>query len=273
MNNTNFLTKILAHKEKEVAKQKRIYSEKALQEMLLGMPGPRSLIKEIREKEDLAIIAEMKKASPSAGVIRQDFFPEWLAKEYERGGASAISVLTDVEFFQGSVEYLRQIRSLVNIPLLRKDFIIDPYQILEARAYGADAVLLIVAALSKSKLKALFSEIQEYGMDALVEVHNERELEIALDVGAKLIGINNRDLESFHIDLAVTERLAAQVPADITLVGESGIHTIEDVMRMKAAGVHALLIGTHFIEAILSRRGAGRICRGNRAFANRSVKP
>ncbi len=248
MQRSNILKKILAHKEKEIEQHKQNRSEQRLKQMLPCMPAPISLVDSIRKSDKIAIIAEMKKASPSAGVIRPDFSPEWLAKEYQNGGATAISVLTDKDFFQGSIEYIRQIRLLVNLPLLRKDFIIDPYQVLEARAFGADALLLIVAAFPEVSLKQLLAEVKEYQMEALVEVHNEAEMEIALNTGATLIGINNRDLESFKIDLGVTERLAQLAPDGVTLVGESGIHTIEDVLRMKSAGVHALLIGTHFMQ-------------------------
>jgi len=244
----NFLEKVLCHKHLEIRDSKTIRPERELRAMLRTVPAPLSLREAIRRKKKMAIIAEMKKASPSAGVLRTNFDPAQLAVEYQLGGAAALSVLTDKKYFGGSLSYIRQIRPLVQIPVLRKDFIVDSYQVLEARAFGADAVLLIAAALSIRSLHELLSTAHSLQMDALVEVHNPQELESALAAGANLIGINNRNLETFSVDLAVTERLASRVSPDITLVAESGVHSPADARRMYQAGAHALLIGTYFMQ-------------------------
>ena len=198
----------------------------------------------------IALIAEVKKASPSAGIIRPDFDPVRIAREYEAAGASCLSVLTDEKFFQGSLEYLRQIRQAVRLPLLRKDFIIDARQILEAVQYGADAILLIVAILSDAQLKELHTLATGAGLAALVEVHDEAELDRAVTVGAELIGVNNRDLKTFKVDLATTEHLAERLralPGKATatplLVAESGIHSRADVTRLMKCGAGAILVG------------------------------
>ncbi|MEY2480360.1 MAG: indole-3-glycerol phosphate synthase [Verrucomicrobiota bacterium] len=200
----------------------------------------------------LAIIGEVKKASPSAGVIAESFDPITIAQKYERDGAAAISILTDEQFFQGRLEYLRAIREAVRVPLLRKDFILDEIQIAQSAAAGADAILLIVAALEQKQLVDLLDAATRYRLDALVEVHTLEELERALAADAKIIGINNRDLATFHVDLAVTEQLCKRVPDDVLLVSESGIRTLHDVDRMKACGVDALLIGKALMRGELS---------------------
>lgn len=197
----------------------------------------------------VALIAEVKRASPSAGIIRQDFDPVEIACAYERGGATCISILTDRRFFGGEPSHLTQVRSAVGLPVLRKDFILDDVQVLEARALGADAYLLIVAALEPAELQGLMEPGRELGMDALVEVHNERELDVAVSAGADLIGINNRDLHTFEVNLEVTERLAPQVPAGLLLVSESGIRTRADVERLKDCGVKAILVGETLMRA------------------------
>lgn len=195
----------------------------------------------------IALIGEIKKASPSAGVIRPDFDPCRIAREYEGAGASCLSVLTDQEFFQGSLEYLRRVRQTVRLPLLRKDFIIDERQILEAVEWGADAILLIVAILSDEQLKHFRALASEAGLAALVEVHDEGELHRAIAAGAELVGVNNRDLGTFKVDLATTERLAARLQALSSygplLVAESGIHTRADVERLERCGAGAMLVG------------------------------
>jgi indole-3-glycerol phosphate synthase len=189
------------------------------------------------------LIAEVKKASPSKGLIRADFDPVAISRIYEEAGASAISVLTDEKYFQGSLEYLKSIRTAVDLPLLRKDFVIDEYQIHEARAAGADAVLLIVAALTKGEL-AEFQEIAwRLGMTALVEVHTAEEMEVAVEIGAKVIGINNRNLQTFETTLDTTMDLASKAPKDSVLVSESGIFSRSDVERVASAGVSAILVG------------------------------
>lgn len=196
-----------------------------------------------RDPEKLALIAEVKKASPSAGVIAENFDPVGIAKNYARAGCEAISVLTDEQFFQGKLEYLRAIRTAVDVPLLRKDFMLEEVQIIESAAAGADAILLIVAALEQERLLALLEAAKLYQLDALVEVHTYEELDRALETDAKLIGINNRDLSTFDVDLGVTERLSEEVPGDVLLVSESGIRSPEDIARVRACGVNAVLIG------------------------------
>ncbi|HEX8077007.1 MAG TPA: indole-3-glycerol phosphate synthase TrpC [Chthoniobacterales bacterium] len=206
-----------------------------------------------QEEGKLALIAEIKKASPSAGVIVESFDPVAIARNYSRAGVEAISVLTDERFFQGHIDYLAQIRKAVAQPLLRKDFILDALQIMEAAAAGADAILLIVAALEQEELVALLETASLYQLDALVEVHTFAELDRALETEARIIGINNRNLATFEVDLAVTETLSEEVPDDIVLVSESGIKTSEDLARIKACGVDAVLIG----EALM--RGQNRL--------------
>lgn len=205
-----------------------------------------------RQDQTLAIIAEVKKASPSAGVIVESFNPVEIAKSYERNGANAISVLTDVNFFQGSLEYLRKVRSAVSLPLLRKDFIWDRAQIAESAANGADAILLIVAALTQDQLVRLLKSVKDYRLEALVEVHSVDELQRALEAGAKIVGINNRDLTTFDVDLATTEKICREVPDEIVLVSESGIKTPADVARVNACGVDAVLVGEALMRGEIS---------------------
>ena len=207
-----------------------------------------------RGPDKLALIAEVKKASPSAGVIAESFDAVEIARNYARAGCEAISVLTDEQFFQGKLEYLAEIRREVGVPLLRKDFMLEEVQIVESAAAGADAILLIVAALEQEQLVALLEAAALYQLDALVEVHTYDELDRALETDAKIIGINNRDLGTFEVDLGVTERLSEQVPNDVLLVSESGIKNAEDVARVKACGANAVLIG----EALM-RGQAGAI--------------
>lgn len=200
----------------------------------------------------LAVIGEIKKASPSAGLIAESFDPVAIAKKYGSAGAAAISVLTDERFFQGALQYLVDVRTAISLPVLRKDFVIDEIQIVEAAATGADAILLIVAALEQKRLVDLANAAANYHLDALVEVHTLEELEHALDAGAKIIGINNRDLATFDVDLCVTEKLSEKVPNDVVLVSESGIKTAADVARIKACGVDAILIGEALMRGQLS---------------------
>ena len=200
----------------------------------------------------LALIAEIKKASPSAGVIAQSFDPVAIAKNYERAGAAAISVLTDERFFQGKLDHLVDVRRAVSVPLLRKDFVLDEIQIAEAAANGADAILLIAAALEHKQLVDLCAVAANYRLDALVEIHSRKELDCALEAGAKIIGINNRDLATFDVDLAVTENLCRHVPDEIVLVSESGLKSAEDVARIQACGVDAVLIGEALMRGELS---------------------
>jgi indole-3-glycerol phosphate synthase len=197
----------------------------------------------------LAVIAEAKKASPSKGVIRPDFDPVAIAKNYKAGGAQAMSVLTDVDFFQGSITYIPLVRAAVDLPVLRKDFILDPLQIREASLYGADAILLIAAILDTVQLRSFREEAEALAMDVLVEVHDERELESALAAGSKLIGINNRNLDDFSVDLDTTFRLQRLIPPGIPVVSESGIASREDMQRLRAAGITAALIGESLMRS------------------------
>ncbi len=196
-----------------------------------------------------AVIAEIKKASPSKGVIRKNFNPSKIAMSYERGGATCLSVLTEVDFFQGEDAHLREARSACSLPVIRKDFIIDPYQVYEARSIGADCILLIVACLGDAQLRELNDLAHHLDMDVLIEVHNEEELERALQVNNRLIGINNRDLRSFEVSLNTTLNLLSQVPDDRIVVTESGIHRVEDVTRMQREAVNAFLVGEAFMRA------------------------
>jgi indole-3-glycerol phosphate synthase len=202
-----------------------------------------------KSRDGVAVIAELKKASPSKGLIRAEFFPEELARELEAAGAAALSVLTDEEFFQGSLGNLREASAAVSIPCLRKDFIVDEFQLLEARANAADAVLLIVAALSSKELGSLAAGARRRGLDVLCEVHDGEELQRALDAGCDLIGVNTRDLRTFQVDLETAFRLAQKIPVGVVQVAESGIHSAEDVARLRAAGYDAFLVGESLMRA------------------------
>ncbi len=201
---------------------------------------------------NLAVVAEMKKASPSAGLIAKSFDPVAIANNYERTGADGISVLTDEQFFQGQVGYLAQVRRRVSLPLLRKDFILDELQVVQSAAGGADAILLIVAALGQKQLVDLSKAAEKYQLDALVEVHTMEELDRALGAGAEIIGINNRDLATLDIDLSVTEKLSEKIPDGVVLVSESGIKSAEDVVRMKRCGINAILVGEALMRGEVS---------------------
>jgi len=235
---------ILAHKAAELAAEKARLPYAQLEQAAQALGSPtRGFGAALRSAPRPRIVAEIKRRSPSRGEIRARFDAAECAKAYTDGGAAAISVLTDERFFGGGLEQLAQVRVVSPLPLLRKDFVIDPYQIDQARVAGADAVLLIVAALAPAALYSLRARAAELGLDALVEVHDEGELDAALAAGAQLVGINNRDLRSFSTDLAVTERLAPHVPGGVTVVAESGIFSNDDVRRLEAAGAHACLVG------------------------------
>lgn len=241
------LDEILRVKRDEIERLRPRAAE--LRQAALQRNDFRSFQAALEKPEDLALIAEVKKASPSAGVIVERFVPVEIATNYARAGAEAISVLTDEQFFQGHLDYLAEIRSAVSVPLLRKDFILDEVQIVEAAAAGADAILLIVAALHDEQLAHLLEVAATYQLDALVEVHTLRELDRALESDANIIGINNRNLATFEVDLGVTEQLSEQVPSGIVLVSESGIRSAEDIARVKACGVNAVLIGEALMRA------------------------
>lgn len=251
----NILDTIVAQKQQEVAKlPERIIAAGDLHDALLERGERRDFLAALRQPRigDVALIAEVKKASPSAGVICPDFDPVRIALEYEAAGASCLSVLTDEKFFQGSLDYLRQIREAVKLPLLRKDFIIAERQILEAIEWGADAILLIVAILDDVRLKRFHDLAVEAGLAVLVEVHDAAELDRAMAIGANLIGVNNRDLKSFTVDLTTTERLAAKLfaaPGPSLLVAESGIHSRADVERLVKCGANAILVGESLMRA------------------------
>lgn len=260
----NILHTIVQQKEREVdAMPAGKVSVAALKKALTRRGDHRGFNCALRHprRGSVALIAEVKKASPSAGVICADFDPVRIAKQYEAAGASCLSVLTDKMFFQGSIEYLKPIRAAVKLPLLRKDFIIDERQILEAVNWGADAILLIVAILSDSQLKHFHELATEAGLAVLVEVHDEEELDRALAIDARVIGVNNRDLKTFTVDLATTEKLAQKIFAtrsreDILLVAESGIHTRADVERLARAGAGAILVGESLMRADIAAKAA-----------------
>lgn len=240
------LDEILAHKVLEAG---ALHGELSrLNDEAVSQQPARGFAAALRRTQ-VALIAEVKKASPSKGLLIADFDPVEIARTYADNGAAAISVLVDQKYFQGHIDDLRAVRAAVDVPVLFKEFVVDPVQIVQARAAGADAVLLIAAALEDARLSDLKAAIEAYGMDALVEVHNEDELERALKLGVRLIGVNNRDLRTFHEDLSITERLAQRVGPEITLVAESAMRSPQDVARMGQASAHAALVGEGLIKA------------------------
>ena len=243
---TDILAKIAAYKREEVVDRKRRRTQADLESAARNASSPRGFKQALingHAPGKLSLIAEIKKASPSKGLIRADFDPPALARNYEAGGASCLSVLTDGPSFQGADAYLIDARRAVNLPCIRKDFLVDPWQVAESRALGADAILVILAMIDDVLAAEIISEAKRLGMDALVEVHDEAEMARAGALGSDLVGVNNRDLKSFVVDLAVTERLSAQAPKDALLVTESGIFTHDDVVRMEATGAKAMLVG------------------------------
>jgi indole-3-glycerol phosphate synthase len=242
------LERILSDKVQEVAERQRQRPLAELQRLAFELPPPRNFVDAVHGSpmapdSSPRIIAEVKKASPSRGVIRADFDAVALAQTFAHHGASALSVLTDEKYFQGQLRFLDAIGHVVALPLLRKDFIIDPYQVYEARAAGADAILLIVAALQLNQLGELLALTHELGMAALLEVHTAEELEYILPLRPRLVGINNRDLRTFRTDIETTSRLLPLIPAEVVVISESGIHTSDDIVRLWEKGVHAFLIG------------------------------
>jgi indole-3-glycerol phosphate synthase len=246
----SILQRILERKSEEVTAGKAISSTAELTASAQQWPATRGFEKGLRQalQQGSAVIAEIKKASPSAGVIREDFQPEQIARSYESGGAACLSVLTDKDYFQGDNQYLQQARSACALPVLRKDFMIDPWQILESRALGADCILLIVAALEQGILQDLLHLTRDLGMDALVEVHDEAEMERALLLDHDLIGVNNRNLNTFETSLKTSERLKRMLSGDQLLVTESGIRTAEDVECMQSCGINSFLVGEAFMR-------------------------
>jgi indole-3-glycerol phosphate synthase len=248
---SDILNKIIATKVVEVAAAKAQKPLATLQTEVQAASPVRNFVQSIQNKIDqgqAAVIAEIKKASPSKGIIRANFQPAVIAKSYEEGGAACLSVLTDVEYFQGSVAYLQQARAACNLPVLRKDFMIDEYQVYEARAMGADCILLIAAALTLEQMQALEAVAHALGMAVLVEVHNGEELTAALQLKTPLLGINNRDLRTFEVTLNTTLQLLPRIPAGKIIVTESGIFTKEDVALMRSNHVHTFLVGEAFMR-------------------------
>ncbi|MEZ5560710.1 MAG: indole-3-glycerol phosphate synthase TrpC [Pseudomonadales bacterium] len=246
------LDTIIARKHEEIAQRRGAASLHTLRRRAAQASPARGFVRALHDRiadGAPAVIAEIKKASPSKGVIRADFQPVEIARSYQAAGAACLSVLTDVDFFQGCDAYLEQARSAVTLPVLRKDFIVDAYQVVETRALGADCLLLIVAALEPEHLRDLYHEAQEIGLDVLIEVHDASELETALALNPGLIGINNRDLRTFETRLDTTLSLLQRIPSDVLVVTESGIHNRADVDAMRARGVHAFLVGEAFMRA------------------------
>jgi indole-3-glycerol phosphate synthase len=246
------LDEILAHKAEEVRARRKSVPESTIAERLSGLPPTRGFVAALDRavaSGGNAVIAELKRASPSKGLIREDFRPGWIATRYRDAGATCLSVLTDERFFQGHDRYLAEVRETVELPLLRKDFIVDAYQIPEARLTGADCVLLIVSALEPTLLKDLYRLAHEHSLDVLLEVHDRAELELALTLEPPLVGINNRNLKTFETRLSTTLDLLADVPEGTLVVTESGIHSRDDVQLMRDHGVRAFLVGEAFMRA------------------------
>lgn len=261
---TDTLTEICNRKREHIAKQKTLRSEAELRSAIKDVPrGFKNALRNKVQSGSIGLIAEIKKASPSKGVIREDFDPATLAKAYAAGGATCLSVLTDEPYFQGNDDYLAQARNAVNLPVLRKDFMLEPYQITESRALGADCILLIMAALSDAQAAELEAAAFEFRMDVLVEVHNKEELERALKhLKSRMIGINNRNLKTLEVDIATSETLAKDLRGNILPICESGIGTHADIERMQRAGIHCFLVGESLMRQENVTQATQRLLRG-----------
>ncbi len=248
----DILKKIIRRKEEEIAQAQAVVSRQMLEDSLEQKSPPRGFVQALKNKiasGQSAVIAEIKKASPSKGILREDFWPADIARSYAAHGAACLSILTDRDFFQGAPEYLQQARAACALPVIRKDFIIDPYQVFEARAMEADCILLIAACLDDHQLESLNALAQSLGMDVLIEVHDEEELHRALDVDNPMVGINNRNLRSFEVSLQTTLDMLEQIPRDKLVITESGILIPEDVALMRSHKVHGFLVGEAFMRA------------------------
>jgi len=249
MKKTDCLKEIVAKKKEKILLAKQNLPEEELKLKVQGLGPTRPFIEAINKPRQISLIAEIKKASPSRGVIRESFFPQEIAKTYQDVGVQAISVLTEEDYFQGSLNYLSEVRNAVELPILRKDFILEPYQVYESRYFGADAILLIADLLSKDKLVELMTIADSLGLDYLIEVHDEKELKKILTMKVGLIGINNRDLHTLEVDFKTTEKLFPLIPKGKVVVVESGIKSSQDVLFLKILGASAVLIGQTFMEA------------------------
>ncbi len=249
MKKTDVLKEIIAKKKEKILLAKQQISEEDLKAKVQGLPPTRHFIEAISKSKQISLIAEIKKQSPSQGIIRQDFSLQEIARIYQESGVQAISVLTEEDYFGGNISYINEVKNIVSCPILRKDFILEPYQIYESRFYGADAILLIADLLSKEKLSELMQLAQELGLTCLVEVHDDKELKKVLSLKVPLIGINNRNLHTLEVDFKITEKLFPLIPKDKIVVVESGIKNYQDILFLKILGVSAVLIGQALMEA------------------------
>jgi indole-3-glycerol phosphate synthase len=255
MKNVDILKEIVQKKKEKILLAKEQLPEEDLKSRVQNLPPTRAFIEAIHKPRTISLIAEIKKASPSRGIIRQDFNPQEIAKVYQDAGAGAISVLTEEDYFAGNIAYINEVKNVTSVPILRKDFILEPYQVYESRVFGADAILLIADLLTQSALSELMSLASSLGLVSLVEVHTEKELKKVLKLKAvNLIGINNRDLHTLQVDFKTTEKLFPLIPKDKVVVVESGIKNYQDVLFLKILGVSAVLIGEAFMEAVDIRK-------------------